>query len=94
MAAERPLQRRIARDVLQEIVLDDIQAGTLPEIEEMEERLKWAVNAPMTLPEAFHTAFPLFVKTAHNVGQVQTLYNKHRKVAALDSAIKDLKVCR
>jgi len=90
VAAERPLQRRVALAALAEIVLGDLQADTLPALETTPERLQWAANAPLALPKAFGAAWPGFDRAARHVGQYGALHNAFRKGEALQRALQEV----
>jgi hypothetical protein len=90
VAAERPLQRRVALAALEEVALSDLQVNTLPSIETVAERLDWAANAPLALPDAFAAALPRFSRVAQSVGQYRSLHNAFRKHEALKRAVQEV----
>lgn len=95
VAAERPLQRRVALAALAEVAIDDLKAGSISELPDVTERLGWTTDAPGgDLPEGLAMTLPRLDRVARHVGQYLTLNSPYRKREALESAITEVEALR
>ncbi|MEK7676490.1 MAG: ATP-binding protein [Verrucomicrobiota bacterium] len=92
VAAERPLQRRVAIEALTEVALGDLEASTASELALMPDRMPWTGAAPLALPAAFASALPRFDRIAHQVGQSLSVSSAYRKADALKRAVEEVDV--
>ncbi len=90
VAAERPLQRRVAFAALAEVAAADLKAETLSQLSDVTDRLSWTTDAPANLPEELSTTLPRFDRVAQHVGQYLILYSAYRKREALERAVKEV----
>jgi hypothetical protein len=91
VAAERSLQRRVAQQALLEVVLADLEAGSVKEIVEVAERLRRMSAGPT--PQLFGELSPSlerFDRGAQFVGQYLTLQSPFRRGEALDRAREEI----
>src|SRR5579885_296986 len=90
VAAERPLQRRIAFNALMEVAIADLKAATVSELSAVTEKLNWTTDAPAELPSELMTTLSRLDRIAQYVGQYLTLYNAYRKNEALEHAVTEV----
>jgi hypothetical protein len=90
VAAERPLQRRVAEQALTEVALGDLEARATDMVSSTPERLAWTTQAPLALPEDFSQSLPQFERAAHQASQFLTLSSAYRKADALKRAVEEV----
>lgn len=90
VAAERPLQRRVAVSALVETALYDLEAQSVSELADVTEKLAWTTDAPVGLPAELTTALPRFDRVAGHAGQYLALQSPYRKSEALDRAVAEM----
>lgn len=90
VAAERPLQRRVAFAALAEIAAADLKVESLSQLSDVTDRLSWTTDAPANLPDELATTLPRFDRVAQHVGQYLALHSAYRKREALERALKEV----
>lgn len=90
VAAERPLQRRVAFAALAEVAAADLKAETLSQLSDVTDRLSWTTDAPANLPGELAVTLPRFDRVAQHVGQYLTLHSAYRKRESLERALKEV----
>jgi hypothetical protein len=90
VAAERPLQTRVAASALSEVAAADLKAKSLSQLADVTERLSWTTDAPAGLPDELAATLPRLDRVAQHVGQYLTLHSPYRKGEALGRAVKEV----
>lgn len=90
VAAERPLQRRVALAALAEVAAADLKAESLSQLSGVADRLGWTADTPANLADELSTTLPRFDRVAQHVGQYLILHSAYRKFEALESAAKEV----
>jgi hypothetical protein len=90
IAAERPLQRRVALEALTELAFGDLESNDAATISFASERLAWTIQSPLALPEDFNEALPQFEGVARQAGQFLSLSSPYRKADALKRALAEV----
>jgi len=87
VVAERRLQKRVALNASEEIVIHDLEATSINRVAEVTQKLEWTIDEAAELPEVLVAAFPRFERTAQYADQYLKLNSNHRKGEALKQAL-------
>jgi hypothetical protein len=95
VAAERPLQRRVALEALAEVAIDDLRVESVSDLPDVTERLSWTTDILSgDLPGGLAMALPRLDRAARHVGQYFTLNSPYRKREALERAMTEVEGLR